>query len=139
MISQLIRLKNWVAKVVDIELLKYLASGLLSGVVMITTALGMKSLTQNANFSTICGVIFSFLVSFLAQRYWVFNSDKSLAITGARFAVVTALTWMMTSILYFLMWELGHMDYLLVQIAVFVFVSGSNYLLNRLWTFKKNA
>jgi putative flippase GtrA len=81
------------------------------------------------------GFAASILVSYSLQHAWVFRSatghtvtgPRFLAVTGAAFALNTAVLWMGTAVL--------HAPYAMVQGVALILIPVLNYSLNSRWTF----
>lgn len=119
-------------------LARYIVSGLASGLSMLGVAFGSRALGAPDGVATTAGVLFSFVVSFLLQKFWVFRSTGRVFVAGARFAVVTTLTWALSLVLYQVLTIWLAWPFAAVQLAIVVFVAFCNFTINRLWTFRSH-
>ena len=120
------------------ELLKYIISGLVSGASMYLVGFLIKSLGAPAVVASALSALFSFAVSYTLQRYWVFSAgDVSSLRSVFKFVVVTSFTW---SIGLSWVWFADNqikLKFEWTQLVLVIIVSGLNFSINKLWTFKK--
>lgn len=118
------------------EVWRYIGSGLASGASMLLMSFSCRALGVGEGLSTTIGVLFSFAVSFLLQKYWVFRSQRSVGVASLRFGLVTTITWLISLGLYQIMVGVWHWPFWAVQLGVMFCVAFCNFTINRLWTFR---
>lgn len=118
------------------EVIKYIFSGIASGLSMLLISFGSRALGAADGLATAAGVLFSFLVSFVLQRRWVFAAQNRLGTSAVKFVIVTTITWGLSSVLYFVMHDVFMWSFEVIQFVVLVTVAGLNFTINRLWTFR---
>ena len=120
------------------ELLKYIVSGLASGVSMYVSGFLFKGAGAPAVIASALAALISFAVSYLLQRFWVFSAANVKTLNSAvKFAIVTSITW---SIGLSWVWVADtqlELKYEWTQLVLVIIVSGLNFSINKLWTFKK--
>jgi putative flippase GtrA len=82
------------------------------------------------------GFVASIAVSYLLQRRWVFRSDTSHGVAGARFLAVTAVAFGLNTGIVWVGTEALHVAYPVVQVVALSVIPVVNYALNSRWTFR---
>lgn len=103
---------------------------------MLLFSFGARWVLANEFLATVIGMLASFVVSFALQRLWVFKSSAPVLVASAKFVAVTATTWFLALVLTHFLLNVFQITFLITQISVIVFVAGSNFTLNRIWTFR---
>lgn len=120
------------------EVFRYIISGLLSGASMYVSGYLFKIAGSPALLASTIAAFISFGVSYVLQRFWVFaaasvNTTKS----AFKFAIVTTITWSIGLSWVWIADSLLGMKYEWSQLVLVIIVSGLNFSINKLWTFKK--
>lgn len=118
---------------------RYIVSGVLSGLSMLATSFTSRALGMSEELATVTGVLVSFVVSFVLQKWWVFQSEGKVVVASLRFALVTTITWALSVGLYHVLANIWNWPFEAVQVAVVCFVAGCNFTINRIWTFKDRS
>ena len=120
------------------ELLKYIVSGLASGVSMYVSGSLFKGAGAPAVIASALAALISFAVSYLLQRFWVFSAANVKTLNSAvKFAIVTSITWSIGLSWVWLADTQLELKYEWTQLFLVIIVSGLNFSINKLWTFKK--
>lgn len=123
-------------RMITSRLMRY---GLAGGLSFLTHLVALVALVEWAGLhpvtATTLGFLASVVVSYLLQHLWVFRAGLRMREAFPRFLVVTAIGLGINSLIMGLGTRLAGQHYLLVQLAAWVAVPCSNYLLNRSWTF----
>jgi putative flippase GtrA len=85
------------------------------------------------------GFVASIVVSYLLQKAWVFRSDATHAVAGARFLTVTAVAFGINTTVVWCGTEVLHAPYGWVQMVALCLIPLVNYTLNSRWTFRAPA
>jgi len=85
--------------------------------------------------ATTLGFLASVVVSYGLQHRWVFRAELPVRVAFPRFLLVTTVGLAINSLIMGVGIRVAQQHYLLAQMAAFVAVPVSNYLLNRSWTF----
>ena len=83
--------------------------------------------------------IASFTFSFLANHYFVFESDESIKKTIIKFSAVSAFGFSLTTAIMYCTVGILNIPYLYGVGLVLVVIPMSNYFLNLLWTFRATS
>jgi len=97
----------------------------------------MEYLSLGATLSSAVAYALSFLFSFVANHYVVFQSKKRIRNTLIPFLFVSIFGFMLTSLTMFLIVDVYGFIYFYGIATVLVIIPLSNYVLNHLWTFKE--
>ena len=120
------------------ELLKYIVSGLASGVSMYVSGFLFKGAGAPAVIASALAALISFAVSYLLQRYWVFSAANVKTLNSAvKFAIVTSITWSIGLSWVWLADTQLELKYEWTQLVLVIIVSGLNFSINKVWTFNK--
>jgi putative flippase GtrA len=88
-------------------------------------------------FSNACSVALAIVNNFLLNKLWTFrDTSKNYTEQFFKYATVSFIGWLMNIVLMKLFLWLGWF-YLIAKVVIIMIVSGWNYLLNKLWTFKQ--
>ena len=82
------------------------------------------------------GFAASILVSYALQHAWVFRSTAAHTVAGRRFLAVTAVAFLLNTLILTTGTELLAAPYPLVQAIALVTIPAVNYALNSRWTFQ---
>ena len=85
--------------------------------------------------SALCGFTMGGIVSYRLNRRHTFVSDRPHEQAIWRFALVATVAFVLTYLLMRLLNEMGHMHYLIAQVATTLIVMAWTFGANRLWTF----
>jgi putative flippase GtrA len=119
------------------ELVKYIVSGLASGASMYFSGFLIKGAGATALTASALAALISFAVSYLLQRFWVFSASNVNSLKSAfKFAVVTSITWTIGLSWVWLADTQIELKYEWTQLVLVIIVSGLNFSINKLWTFK---
>jgi putative flippase GtrA len=82
--------------------------------------------------------IISFIVSYILQRFWVFSARRVSSLRSIfKFVVVTSFTWSIgLSWVWFADSQIM-LKFEWTQLVLVIIVSGLNFSINKLWTFRK--
>lgn len=129
---------NKLTEKIGTELLKYFISGLASGVSMYVSGFLFKGAGAPALLASALAALISFAVSYLLQRFWVFSAAKVKTLNSTvKFAIVTSITWSIGLSWVWLADTQLELNYEWTQLVLVIIVSGLNFSINKLWTFKK--
>lgn len=122
------------------QFLRYASVGVAAFVFHYATLIGLvESETLDPDLAALAGFVVGGIVSYVLNRRFTFDSDRSHGHAGPRFAATAAVGFVMT---YFLMHGLTErlgMHYLLAQLVTTGIVLIWTFLGNRFWTFRDAA
>jgi putative flippase GtrA len=95
--------------------------------------------TLGPDLAALAGFVVGGVVSYVLNRRYTFDSDRSHAAAGPRFAVTAAVGFVMTYLLMHGMTERLGIHYLLAQLVTTGIVLIWTFLGNRFWTFRGAA
>jgi putative flippase GtrA len=132
---------GWTVQSAEIgRLLRYAVSGGASALthfgVLLLLAEGLQVWPVAASAA---GFVASIVVSYLLQKAWVFRSDSSHGVAGAKFVTVTGVAFGLNTGILWLGTETLRAPYPVVQVVALAVIPAVNYTLNSRWTFKAAA
>lgn len=94
----------------------------------------------NAKLASTLGFIYAVVASFFLNSSWTFAaSEAKKSVYFLKYAAVCTIGLGINSILMYVFIDLLHIWYLMSQLLTIVFVTPSNFLLNRFWAFKTSG
>jgi putative flippase GtrA len=82
------------------------------------------------------GFVASIAVSYGLQHAWVFRSSAAHTVAGSRFLTVTAIAFLLNTVILWTGTEVLTAPFVLVQAVALVAIPVVNYALNSRWTFR---
>jgi putative flippase GtrA len=118
------------------RLVRYGVSGGASALTHFGVGLALASAGVRPIVASTAGFGASILVSYGLQHAWVFRSAAAHAVAGGRFLTVTAVAFVLNTVVLWLGTEAVAGAYPVVQAIALVVIPVVNYSLNSRWTFR---
>ncbi|MFJ2986883.1 GtrA family protein [Collimonas sp. NPDC087041] len=99
----------------------------------------VELLGRSAMVGTIAGSIAGAIWNFFLNHRLTFKSKQQFHQTAPRFFLIAAVSLALNAGLMYLLVERMHVNYLIAQLAVTIFILCVNYISNALWTFNRSA
>lgn len=118
-------------------ILKYGVVGVLGTLVHIGVLAFVVEIFQgNAMLGSIIGFLCALLISYLLNYYWTFESTHDHLSSFARYLIVSLVGLGLNTLLMYITVIVLGWWYIYGQLTVILVVPATNYVLNRLWTFR---
>lgn len=121
------------------QIFRYFISGLIATVVHIAVLTFLvEAVFVLPAVASALGFVIACCVNYILQHYWVFGAEGKHSVFFLRYAVVTAITFMLNIGFFYFLFHVAGFWYPVAQLMAIAMIFIINFLLNRSYTFRTN-